>query len=491
MKKIILTLVTLTIVSLSSAYSQVGIGTTNPDASAALDIESTDKGILPPRMTTAQRDAIANPALGLSIYNIDMNCLQWYDANGWYDGCSGATYGVITSLQCAEATNNGTLIDGQPAAGVTTEIPYSGGNGQSYSGQTVTSTGVTGLTATLSAGNFATGSGSLTYTITGTPASDGTASFAISIGGQSCSLTRAVVPPISLQCAEATNNGTLIDGQSAAGVTTEIPYSGGNGQSYSGQTVTSTGVTGLTATLSAGNFATGSGSLTYTITGTPSSDDVASFAISIGGQSCTLTRAIGACVGVTAPTGYGLVESSGKCWLDRNLGASRVANSSTDAAAYGDLYQWGRAADGHQSRTSGTTAGPSTSSSPGANFLIGSANWYNGSDPDDLWKEDGTGVNNPCPAGFRVPTEAEWNTERLSWGSDNNAAGAYASPLKLPVAGARLDVTGDFADVGSYGYYWSSTVSGNDARRLNFFSSDADMFPSPRADGRSVRCLKD
>ena len=388
MKKIILTLVTLTIVSLSSAYSQVGIGTTNPDASAALDIESTDKGILPPRMTTAQRDAIANPALGLSIYNIDMNCLQWYDANGWYDGCSGATYGVITSLQCAEATNN----------------------------------------------------------------------------------------------------GTLIDGQSAAGVTTEIPYSGGNGQSYSGQTVTSTGVTGLTATLSAGNFATGSGSLTYTITGTPSSDDVASFAISIGGQSCTLTRAIGACVGVTAPTGYGLVESSGKCWLDRNLGASRVANSSTDAAAYGDLYQWGRAADGHQSRTSGTTAGPSTSSSPGANFLIGPANWYSGPNPDDLWKEDGTGVNNPCPAGFRVPTETELYSEVLNWNS-NNPAGAYASQLKLPAAGYRF-TNGGVVDNGT-GDYWSSTISGSNARRLTFSSSGSIISSLSRTYGFSIRCLKD
>lgn len=46
--------------------------------------------------------------------------------------------------------------------------------------------------------------------------------------------------------------------------------------------------------------------------------------------------------------------TTGHTWMDRNLGASRAATSSTDTEAYGDLYQWGRAADGHQKRTSGT-----------------------------------------------------------------------------------------------------------------------------------------
>ena len=46
---------------------------------------------------------------------------------------------------------------------------------------------------------------------------------------------------------------------------------------------------------------------------------------------------------------YGTVESAGgRCWMDRNLGASQVATSSNDVASYGDLFQWGRGADGHQ-----------------------------------------------------------------------------------------------------------------------------------------------
>ena len=53
--------------------AQVGIGTTTPDASSILDVESTDKGILIPRLTTVQINAITNPANGLMVYNTDLN----------------------------------------------------------------------------------------------------------------------------------------------------------------------------------------------------------------------------------------------------------------------------------------------------------------------------------------------------------------------------------------------------------------------------------
>ena len=79
-------------------------------------------------------------------------------------------------------------------------ISYTGGNGGTHNGQTVTSTGVTGLTAILSAGTFANGNGTLTYTITGTPSAPGTASFAINIGGQSCTLTRQVSEFQTVNC---------------------------------------------------------------------------------------------------------------------------------------------------------------------------------------------------------------------------------------------------------------------------------------------------
>ena len=212
----------------------------------------------------------------------------------WTTG--GVCPGTITALNCASAVNSGTLTLGTAATSVSSSVPYTGGNGGTYSGQTVSSTGVTGLTATLTAGTFASGAGILTYTITGTPASSGTASFALSIGGQTCTLTRTVNLPVgtitALTYASATNTGTLTQGTAASGVSSSIPYTGGNGGTYSAQTITSTGVTGLTATLAAGTLLSGAGSLTFTITGTPASSVTASFALSIGGQTCTLTRVV-------------------------------------------------------------------------------------------------------------------------------------------------------------------------------------------------------
>jgi uncharacterized protein (TIGR02145 family) len=56
----------------------VGIGTTTPNASAALDVTSTTRGFLPPRMTNEQMKAIVNPVNGLTVYNTTLNCLAYY-----------------------------------------------------------------------------------------------------------------------------------------------------------------------------------------------------------------------------------------------------------------------------------------------------------------------------------------------------------------------------------------------------------------------------
>jgi len=61
----------------------VGIGTNTPNSSAILDISSTNKGLLAPRMTTAQRSAIASPVKGLIVYDSDLNALYHYNGSAW------------------------------------------------------------------------------------------------------------------------------------------------------------------------------------------------------------------------------------------------------------------------------------------------------------------------------------------------------------------------------------------------------------------------
>jgi len=55
----------------------------NPDPSAILDVQSTDKGMLIPRMDSTQRKAISNPANGLLVFDIDTDGFWFYDGNKW------------------------------------------------------------------------------------------------------------------------------------------------------------------------------------------------------------------------------------------------------------------------------------------------------------------------------------------------------------------------------------------------------------------------
>ena len=299
----------------------------------------------------------------------------------------------------------------------------------------------------------------------------------------------------AINCDSAIVIGTLEAGVLVSGASFVVGYSGADGGVLPGETIVSTGVVGLTATVSAGTLAIGYGSISYSIAGTPQSSGMASFLVSLDSHSCIVNVVISeaavyctgtptAVVDVTSPTGA--------IWMDRNLGASQAATSSTDAAAYGDLYQWGRFTDGHQCRTSNTTSTNAATETPGhGDFILEGNSPYDwlASQDDNLW-QGVTGANNPCPSGYRLPTETELETERLAWGT-NNTAGAFASPLKLPVAGYRNASNGSVGNVGSNGYYWSSTVSGTTARRLYFNSSNAGVGTNNRAGGRSVRCIKD
>ncbi len=78
----------------SCIAQNVGIGTNSPAASAQLEVSSTTKGFLPPRMTTVQRDAMVTPADGLVIFNITTNSIQLKISSGWVSLTTPATAAV-------------------------------------------------------------------------------------------------------------------------------------------------------------------------------------------------------------------------------------------------------------------------------------------------------------------------------------------------------------------------------------------------------------
>ncbi|CAC9526263.1 hypothetical protein [uncultured Gammaproteobacteria bacterium] len=189
-----------------------------------------------------------------------------------------------------------------------------------------------------------------------------------------------------------------------------------------------------------------------------------------------------------------------RVWLDRNLGATRVATSSTDSAAYGHLYQWGRNDDGHEDRTNANTSTTLANGiiNAGTTLFIKKTfipyDWTradsSGAARSSAWEVDGT--NNVCPAGFSVPTEADMNADTLSAITTKiiNKAVAFSSFLKLPVAGFRFSEHGLFGSVGNYGHYWTRSTEGTRSRTLDFRDDQAYFHGNYRAHGVSVRCIK-
>lgn len=397
-------------------YAQVGIGTTTPDPSSVLDLTSTTAGFLLPRLTTAERDLIAAPVEGLMIYNNNNKCFEFWNATDWISACDGSV--------------------------VTTPPP----------------------------------------------------------------------PVTALSCGSATFSPvTFTAGVSYMGTTT-VPYTGGNGAIYgAGTGIASTGgVTGLTATLQAGTLI-GSGNLTYDVTGTPSGNGQASFAISFGGQSCTMY--ISNCGAFVSPGVF-------KAFLCHNLGADTSLDPHVPVVGLQGAYiQWGRRGPtGGDSRVTWQTADNT------ANFAAaptsGNANegiiagWSTTDAANDSW---GTAAgdnfknptNDPCPTGYRVPTSAEWTNVNsnntvsrtgLPWsdGATSYGAALHYGPnattktLTLSAAGFRTIITnnGTLVDRGNAGYYWSSSENGTNAFNLylNTFTV-LPALPINRTYGFSLRCI--
>jgi len=377
---------------------------------------------------------------------------------------------------------------------------------------TRTTTGATGIgTATGLPTGVTAAWASNTITINGTPTANGTFNYSI---------------PLTGGCGSVNATGTItVTAANTAGAASSTPTLDLN-TALTAITHTTTGATGIGAAtgLPAGVTAAWA-SNTITISGTPTASGTFNYSIPLTGGCGSINATGTIIVALPCLTNTTIVDVinpyTGKTWMDRNLGAYRVPATSraayaTDAeyiaaeeASFGNLYQWGRAADGHQCRNSTIYDAVGPNGVANFNNNIGNA-WYgkfipgysgarNWVDPtvsgvDNLW-QGVSGTNNPCPSGYRLPTQTELNNERLSWvaapiNSTNNSNGAFASPLKFPITGARWVDTGGLYQVGVTGRYWSSTVLSSNAQYLYFNSSTSGTFAEHRAYAFSVRCIK-
>ena len=576
--------------SLSAAIlqAQVGINTdgSDPDASSMLDVKSSERGVLVPRMSQGQINLIVDPADGLLVYNTDDHRFYFYDGGSddwkeipiglvsipalgsvtnpvtgetWLDRNLGASqvangstdvlaygdlyqWGRLADGHQVRSSNTTTVIGPYDAPGhpdfiLAPSLPYDWRSPQND----ILWQGVNGVNNPCPTGYRLPTESEFNTEVMSWSSPDAAGAFSsplkLTLGGYRLSSNGALVNVgnqgnywlSTIQGSDAKgllfDNGSSAIGGNARAVGMSVrcikEHAPGNYLIGSGGLCTNTMVNGYytegvqlnasnnvvievnvtepgtwnmnTPTLNGYAFS-GSGTFVstgvYQVTlqgnGTPLSLQTDPFTVTDanGGGSCTFD--------VHVHVEEVLNSITGKSWMDRNLGALQVATSSSDANAYGDLYQWGRSSDGHQLRNSTTTAILSNQDLPGHGLFIvspNSPNDWRSPQNDGLW-QGGTGINNPCPTGFRLPTESEFSAEINTW-STYDATGAFGSELKLTTGGYRNAVSGDPGNVGTHGYYWMSTLSGTNAKELIFDLSGSGIGGSARASGASVRCIKE
>ncbi|MES2285245.1 MAG: hypothetical protein V4547_06110 [Bacteroidota bacterium] len=304
-----------TVVRLTTSTDFVGIGTVSPASTSALDITSTTKGLLIPRMTTVQRDAIATPAIGLQIYNIDCKVVDYWSGSCWISMSKslpnpGAITSSGTTVFCAGQSRTYTIAAIAGATSYTWTVP---------AGTTINSgQGTVSISATF--GNI---SGSVCVN----------ANNACETSGQSC-LAVSVDPipntPGNITGPSSINPGQLSVNYFIASVNGASAYT----WAYSGTGLTIASGTGTTSIVV--NFACSAtaGNLTVTANSTCGASTASSLALTVtpllaasAGGNLTGPGAIGGsptATGGTSPYTYAWNPTSG-------LSSSTAANITATA----------------------------------------------------------------------------------------------------------------------------------------------------------------
>ncbi len=496
MKNKITTLILLMSCSLVS-MAQVGIGTNSPNANAALDVVSTTQGMLFPRMTTAQRDAISSPAKGLTIFNTTLNCLQtnigtsgtpiWkcmkgisplpanitltaigpYFLESVYDQdylpyTAPTVAASLATAQAADATNEATTLNvlgSLTTTGVTIRIPYT----------VVTTVSLPAFSQTINVpASYIQDSTSRDVTF-----SYGAASLAVGSGTINA----------TLQAVGGTLNAKKLDLQTGIG-------NDGLGWLLA-QFTYAINSSGGTANFDFRSIASRLGS-TYTAYSNGSevfSSNTTCTAEVISAQGCGgLTTVTGA-----SSTVYDLVNINGQCWMKTNL--DEVPSNFSGPPTWSNTFDVGWS--GYY------TSGPFTNE--GRLYQWSAA--MNGSTT-----ERAQGV---CPTGFHIPSHCEWmylehgqgmsiakQTTTNAWRSTTGEgsklstyalSGTNSSGFTALFTGYRTPMGAFDARGGGISWHTSSISSGSIHHSRGLSSSEAGVASYPASDSYAfpVRCLKD
>jgi uncharacterized protein (TIGR02145 family) len=487
------------ILSLYGHNGQVMIGNTYGmtwfDTSAILRIDSRTRGFLPPRMTTTQRNAIRDPAWGLTIFNVTTQCTEVFNGEGWWNECN--------------RTVSGRTVTGNPSSNGTAVIVWTAGGCNVGAGPDNVPAGTrrAAVNETMVQGINSTATVSLTASFT-TGGSYNIATNMVNgisfVGVNSVSspwpftvTLRAVGTPLAAGNFKwSTNTIPSIDIYGSV-LTTSAPL----GSYYDAHF---NGCDSASGTLH--SIAYPSTAASYT-GGQVFSDNTTCANKPISAQGC------GGISSVTASSGrvHSTVNINGQCWLTTNLITKPTVYSgytptSLTIPLSSDQGYWGYY---NTSTTSGTAGWGTTEPAANHGLLYQWCAAMNGST-----SERSRGV---CPAGFHIPSDCEWmyleHGQGMSFTEQAKSSGAWrgqmsregqpsfklrsefvgwtnASGFSALVTGRRRSSSSDFFNFGSVSYHWTST--GNPSFPfLRSMSGNGGVGREQSTHASAVRCLKD
>ena len=471
----------------------VGIGTNTPNPSAKLDIQSTNSGFLPPRMSFAQRAAISNPATGLIVWCTDcgsggelsvFNGAEWRAANISTTSSVGTPPLAPTNLSVTVSSpllyaalswtdvstnETGYRIERKTGAGVFTQIAQVGTNFSTFNDSTIaqSTTYTYRVYAYNNAGNSAQYSNEYQITTNSVPTVTTNAISSITnttaTGGGNVSADGGASVTARGICWSTSTNPTVA-------LTTKTSDGTGTGSFTSSMTGLTANTTYYVRAYATNSVGTSYGTQqTFTTTNTTF---VNLPSVTIGTQiwssqnlSVATYRNGDPIPQVTDPTTWANLTTGAWCWYNND--------SATYAATYGRLY-----------------------------------NWYAVNDPRGL-----------APSGWYVPTDAEWNKlvkyidagadttcqncsqsstaggamkSTSVWNSPNTGATNSSGFSGLP--GGLRGYDGSFNSVGYGGYWWSASAFGSIYawyRGLYYNYSNVYRGNLNKTVGMSVRVIRD